>query len=421
MARPTFEVATILRDNLHRLGPLSAFKRRVIDKLVNCRTIIMGGHLKKCDKPACGHSEQSYNSCGDRHCPKCQYAARDSWIKKRLKEVLAIFYNHVVFAPPHVLNDIAITNKRLYYDLLMKTSSDVLMKLFAQVYKGAEAGIISVLHTWGQNMSFHPHAHLVIPGCGLADNDTRLEICKKAKKSKKRFLLPVKTLSKMFRAQFTKELKQQYFAGNLKFLDVNAQYSSPGAFLDLIDKSFKTDWIVYAKSPFPSPVAVLKYLSGYTHRIAISNHRITAVENDTVSFRYKDYREKVSGDGYYETKEMTLSTMEFIRRFLMHILPRGFARIRYYGFLSSARKGVALPRARELLAKTKKVQVPTEELNKVLAELAQDGLINRDVCPKCKEGKMIILETIARSDKAKRHFAIARMTHGIDPPVLKSA
>ena len=393
MTKPKYEVADIFRQYGHLLGPLSDQKRRIVRHIIDCRTEALGGHIYECEN--CHHIDQSFNSCCDRHCPKCQHAARKRWVENRMQEVLPVPYYHVVFTLPHIFNEIILTNKKLIYALLLKTASETVKTLFAKQYDNAEPGIISVLHTWGQNLSLHPHVHMVIPSGGLADDDTRWVPCKSGKKSKKNYFLPIKTLSSIFRARFTAAIKKMFYSGKICFLDVNAYLSSPSSFQDLIDKAYKTDWVVYAKSPFATPIAVLKYLGGYTHRIAFSNHRIIAVENGTVRFRFKDYREKKDG-GSYETKDMTLSVVEFMRRFLMHVVPRGFARIRYYGFLASARKKKSLASAGELLAATKKARLLKVELAKTLEDFVKDGFVTSDLCPSCKAGKMVITGDIRK-------------------------
>ena len=393
------EVADIFCEYGHLLGDLPEYKRRVVQHIIECRTELLGGHVYKCDK--CGHEDHSFHSCRDRHCPKCQYAARKKWVEDRMEEVLAVPYYHVVFTMPHVFNNMLITNKKKIYALLIRTATDTVKKVFSDHYEGAEAGIIAVLHTWGQNLSLHPHVHMVIPSGGLADNDGRWVACRSGKKSKKNYFLPITALSKVFRAKFVKGLKKLFYSGDLSFLDVNKQLDSPGAFQDLIDDSFKTPWVVYAKSPFTTPLSVLKYLGGYTHRIAISNHRIKSVANGMVTFSYKDYREKENDGKSYKKKAMTLTVEEFMRRFLMHVLPRGFARIRYYGFLSSIRKKTALDCARKILAETKKVVITAAALAKTLAEFVTEGFVTSDICPECKEGAMVIIKTILRSGRGE--------------------
>ena len=388
MGKPKYEIADLFREHAHRLGPLSRQKRRVIHNIIACRTEVMGGHLYACDDADCDHSDQSYNSCGDRHCPKCQYAARQEWVKERMSEVLPVPYYHFVFTLPHVYNDLILTNKKVIYDLLFKTSSNVVKQLFAKEYEGSEAGFIAILHTWGQNMSLHPHIHMVIPSGGLDDGGARWVKCKSGKKSKKNYFLPVLELSDMFRAQFVEELKKLFYKGKLTFLEVNKQFDSPGAFQDLLNKSFKTPWVVYGKDPFATPLTVLNYLGRYTHRIAFANHRIISIENDHVVFSYKDYREGKKGKKSHKNKVMALGVVEFMRRFLMHVVPRKFSR-RYYGFLSSGRKTKALAKARELLADAGETAKAAATLTKALDEMIRDGFVYSDVCPKCSRGKMV--------------------------------
>ena len=323
-----------------------------------------------------------------------------------MKEVLPVPYYHVVFTIPHIFNELILTNNRKIYGLLFKAATDTVKKVFADQYEGAEAGMIVALHTWGQNLSLHPHLHLVIPSGGLAEGDTKWVPCRSGKKSKKNYFLPIRTLSKVFRAKFIKGLKSLFNTGKLAFLEVNGFLDHPGTFQDLLDGAFKTPWVAHAKSPFTTTLAVLKYLGGYTHRIAISNHRIISVENGQVTFRYKDYREKVKGGDAYKTKVMTLQVVEFMRRFLMHIVPRGFARIRYYGFLSPKRKKSALESARKILAKAKNAIVTAEALAKTLAEFVVDGFVTSDICPKCKEGTMVVIRDIHRIKREQTFFPL---------------
>ena len=395
MEQPKHEIADILRGHFHRLGHLSKRTRQVVHNIIACRTEIMGGHLYECDDPDCDNSDHSYNSCGDRHCPKCQYAARQEWVKARMSEVLPVPYFHFVFTLPHVFNILILTNKVVIYNLFFKTASNVVKQLFATEYEGAKAGFIAVLHTWGQNLSLHPHIHMVIPGGGLADDGTKWVKCRSGKTSKKEYFLPVVTLSSMFRAQFVEGLKELFYKGKLTFLAVNACIDSPGAFQDLLDKSFKTPWVVYAKHPFATPLAVLRYLGNYTHRIAFSNRRIVAIESDSVVFSYKDYRAGKKGKKSHDMKVMSLSIVEFMRRFLMHVVPRGFSRIRYYGFLSAGGKTKALAKARELLAADKNTVKAATSLVKALEECNKDGPVHSDICPKCNRGKMVAVHKLS--------------------------
>ena len=399
LEKTNMEVADIFLEYGHLLGMLSAQKQRVVRHIIECRTEALGGHLYKCDH--CGHEEHTYNSCRNRHCPKCQYSARRKWVEARMEEVLPVPYYHVVFTMPHVFNDLVLTNKKQIYGLLMQTATDTVKEVFSSQYEGSDPGIIAVLHTWGQNLSLHPHAHMVIPSGGLVDDDSRWVPCRSGKKSKKNYFLPVKTLSQVFRAKFVKRLRKMFYKNELCFLDVNKQFDHPVAFNELIQSSFKKPWVVYAKSPFNTPLAVLRYLGGYTHRIAISNHRIKAVKDGMVIFSCKDYREKSEDGKSYKKKFETLSVVEFMRRFLMHILPSGFARIRYYGFLSSARKKSALQSAREILAETKKAVIAAAELAKNLADFVAEGFVTSDICPECKEGVMVIIRTILKVGRGR--------------------
>ena len=387
------EVADIFLLYGHLLGPLSKQKERIIRNIIECRTELLGGHIYRCDK--CGHEEHVFRSCQDRHCPKCQAKARKKWVEARMKEVLPVAYYHVTITMSHVFNELILTNKQIIYKLMFETSSAAVLELFAEQYEGAKAGIIAVLHTWGQNLGLHPHIHMVIPAGGLADNDTRWVKCKSGKKSKKNYFLPVDVLGKLFRAKFVAGLKRLFYSGKLTFLDVNKHLDYPGTFQDLLDSAFKTPWIANAKDPFNSTLAVLKYLGGYTHRIAISNYRIKSLENDMVTFSYKDYRQKGKKGRSYTWKVMSLHVVEFMRRFLLHVVPRRFSRIRYYGFLSSKLKKKAIERARKILEETKQGIVCAAKLAKTLKEFETDGFVTSDICKSCEEGVMIIVATIS--------------------------
>ena len=409
MSESKIEVADIFRLHGHQLGPLSKQKERIIQNIIECRTELRGGHVYRCDK--CGYEENVFRSCQDRHCPKCQVKARKKWVEDRMKEVLPVTYYHVVITLPHVYNELILTNKKAIYALFFETATSTVLNIFADQYEGAQAGIIAVLHTWGQNLSLHPHIHMVIPAGGLADGDTRWVKCRSGKKSKKNYFLPIKTLTKVFRAKFAKGLKKLFYSGKLTFLDVNKHLDHPGAFQDLIDSSFKTPWVAHAKDPFNNTMAVLKYLGGYTHRIAISNYRVKSLENGTVTFSYKDYKipNKKKGRSY-TWRKMSLGVVEFMRRFLLHVVPRRFSRIRHYGFLSSKRKKKAIECARKILEETKQGIVCATKLAKTLKEFETDGLVTSDICKSCEEGVMIIIATIAGKQNKEVAFLPLRPT-----------
>ena len=373
MKKQKLEIADVFRQYRHLLRDLSAEKNKVIDAIVKCRTGELGTTIYQCD--ACGHIEISDVSCRNRHCPKCQYAAQMKWIEARTAEILPVCYFHLVFSIPHCFNDIALTNKEVFYGILFKAASKALRKLFRQTY-AAEAGMIAILHTWGQNLGLHPHIHIIVPGGGINDENEWI-VCKRG------YYLSVKVLSKIFRGIFLKEIRKAYKQSKLEFLDVNRFLAQPSNFADLLDSSTKEEWVVYTKKPFQSPLPVLKYLGGYTHRIAFSNHRLIKIENDEVYFTYKDYKKnrKVK-------KVMKLHVVEFMRRFLMHILPRGFMRIRHYGILSNSRRKETIAIARSANKKLSKKYDPV----KVVEEYKQEMTVLTDRCPMCKEGKMTMVE-----------------------------
>ena len=364
--RPAFEVADVINahwQDLLRNCQFNTWQLRTLDAIRRCRTASLGGHVDLCT--SCGHTRISYNSCRNRHCPKCQQIQRERWIKAREAELLPATYFHVVFTLPEALNKLCLYEPAKVYKLLFDTAWSV-MKSFAQDKKhlGAETGMISILHTWGQNLSLHPHIHCIIPGGGL----TKTGFWKHAKHDGK-FLFPVKALSPVFRARFVAALRK-----SIKGLDRS-----------FYDALFKTSWVVYAKSPFGGPKQVIEYLGRYTHKIAISNHRLLNLTQKAVNFRYKDYRD--AG----KNKTMTLETKEFIRRFSMHILPKGFMRIRHYGILSSSRKQKTLPAIHQQLGSLYKAE-EKKDSKQVSTALGFDP----DCCPVCKQQTMITLLSFDR-------------------------
>lgn len=313
-----FEVANVINSqwqNIIHASHYNTWQLRTLDAIRRCRTASLGGHVDLCTN--CGHTRISYNSCRNRHCPKCQQIQRERWIQEREAELLPATYFHVVFTLPEVINKLCLYEPAKIYKLLFDTAWSV-MKSFAhdQKHLGAETGMISILHTWGQNLSLHPHIHCIVPGGGL----TNAGFWKHARGDGK-FLFPVKAMSQVFRARFVNGLRNT-------IKDLHRSFYN-----DL----FKTNWVVYAKRPFGGPKQVIEYLGRYTHKIAISNHRLISITNDQVAFRYKDYRDQS------KNKIMTLEAQEFIRRFALHILPKGFMRIRHYGILSSSRKQKHFP------------------------------------------------------------------------------
>jgi hypothetical protein len=344
MNPPPFEVADIIRaagksfveKNRSRLNWQHL---RVLRAIERCRTAALGGHLDQCSR--CGHQAISYNSCRNRHCAKCQTNARDKWLAAREKELLDVPYVHVVFTLPHQLSPLALSNKKVIYDLLFRASAATLLEIAADPkHLGADIGFMGVLHTWGQNVLHHPHIHCVIPAGGLSlDHQSWIH-------PRYRFFLPVKALSRVFRGKFTAGLKKAFHQKKLIFPASLQSLMPERAFRSFLRSLFRQDWIVYAKPPFGGPHHVLHYLARYTHRVAISNHRLVAFADGQVTFRWKDYAHKS------KQKLMTVTAEEFLRRFLLHVLPRGFVRIRFFGFLANRCRKPLLPLCQHLLRMT---------------------------------------------------------------------
>jgi len=339
MNRPHLEVADIVRAQgeqfiANNRSWIHWVHQKVLRAIAHCRTAVLGGHLHQC--PCCGHRVIVFHSCRNRHCPKCQVAARRRWLAARQKELLAVGYFHVVFTLPHPLSPLMLQNKKLLYDLLFRASAETLLEIALDPkHLGAEIGFLSVLHTWGQNLRHHPHVHCVIPGGGLSPDHLRWI------HPRYHFLLPRHVLSRVFRGKFVDGLKKSH--RQLTLSGALQPLRHDQAFASFLRTLFRQNWVVYLKPPFGGPQHVLRYLAGYTHRVAISNHRLVAFEHDKVTFRYKDY---AHGN---KKRLMTLSSQEFLRRFLLHVLPRGFVRIRFYGFLGHRRKANLLPLCQQLL------------------------------------------------------------------------
>lgn len=377
--RTSLEVADIFRTagpayRAAHAGHLSLTQLKVMTAIENCRTAALGGHVEACED--CGHWRIAYNSCRNRHCPKCQGAAARTWLAEREADLLPVGYFHVVFTLPAEIASVAFQNKAVVYDLLFKAASETMLTIAADPrHLGARIGITAVLHTWGSALTHHPHVHMVVPGGGIALDGTRWISTRPA------FLLPVRVLGKLFRRLFLTRLIQLYDAGKLAFFGSLASLAERRAFLRHLAPIRKTRWVVYAKAPFAGPEAVLAYLSRYTHRIAISNRRLISFDEKGVTLRYKDYRR----DGPERQSVMTLATDEFIRRFMSHVLPRGFHRIRHYGLLASSSRKANLARARALL----EVAAPPDEA------IIEEPVDLRPPCP-CCGGHMIIIETFER-------------------------
>ncbi|MDP1638404.1 MAG: IS91 family transposase [Candidatus Nitrotoga sp.] len=343
MVRPVLEVADIFRAQgpawrAAQQGHLSLGQLKVMSAIEQCRSAALGGHVLHC--PACAHDEIAYNSCRNRHCPKCQASAAKRWLEARQTELLPVDYYHVVFTLPAPISAIAYTNKAVIYRLLFEVAAETLRTIAADPkHLGARIGATLVLHTWGSALTHHPHVHGIVPGGGLSLDGERWVACKPG------FFLSVRVLSRLFRRRFLEELAQVHRAGQLQFFGEYAQLSEATAFTEWLAPLRKCEWVVYAKRPFAGPAAVLAYLSRYTHRVAIANSRLIALDERGVTFKWKDYRET----GGTRHKTMTLKTDEFMRRFLLHVLPSGFHRIRHYGLIANSGRRENLARARELL------------------------------------------------------------------------
>jgi len=351
-----------------------------------CRTAALGGHVTRCED--CAYTAIAYNSCRNRHCPKCQGAAAKQWLTKREAELLPVPYYHVVFTLPAPISDIAYQNKAVIYDLLFKASAETLITIAADPkHLGARVGVTSVLHTWGSALTHHPHVHMIVPGGGISLNGSRWASCRPG------FFLPVRVLSRLFRRLLLEKLIAAHAAGRLHFFGNHVPLADAQAFAAYLAPMRKIEWVVYAKRPFGGPEAVLAYLARYTHRVAISNSRLIALDHDGVTFRWKDYRIE-ERDRF---KVMTLATDEFIRRFLIHVLPTGFHRIRHYGLFASTTRADNIARARELLAVSKPQSEPVDDREPTSRP-----------CPHCG-GRMIIIETFERGS-APRHRPTSPMS-----------
>ncbi len=384
MARPALEVADIFRAHgpawrRAQAGHLSLGQLKVMAAIERCRTAALGGHVARCEK--CAHTRIAYNSCRNRHCPKCQGAAAKAWLAEREAELLPVPYYHVVFTLPAPIADIAYQNKAAIYAILFKATAETLLTIAADPkHLGARIGLTAVLHTWGSALTHHPHIHCIVPGGGLAPDGERWISCRPG------FFLPVRVLSRLFRRLFLEQLAAAHAAGRLHFFGDHAPLAERHAFAAYLAPLRKVEWVVYAKRPFAGPAAVLAYLSRYTHRVAIANSRLIAFDDNGVTFRWKDYRAK----GRERQKVMTLASDEFIRRFLIHVLPNGFHRIRHYGLFANGGRAENLARVRDRLG----VPAPQDEPDD--ADAHADALPTSLLpCP-CCGGRMIIIETFER-------------------------
>ena len=398
MDRPKLEVAEVFRryGDAYRQAhgaSLCPAQRRVMSAIECCRTAALGGHLEQCDQ--CGHQRNAYNSCGDRHRPKCQSLARAHWIGARQAELLNTEYFHVVFTVPDQIAAIAYQNKRELYGILFQAAAETLRTIAADPqHLGAEIGFFAVLHTWGSNLLHHPHLHCVVPGGGLSPDGTAWISCQAG------FFLPVRVLSRLFRRLFLESLVKAFDAGKLAFLSSLELLRDRHTFLGYLAPTRQAEWVVYAKRPFAGPEQVLDYIGRYTHRVAISNNRLLDIAEGQVSFRYKDYRHDA------QQKTMTLAAEEFIRRFLLHVLPAGFQRIRYYGFLGNRYRKEKLARCRHLLGMPAYEEGPAKEAAPDYRERyeALTGVSLRR-CPVCHEGCMHVIEILPPS-RGNRSAAI---------------
>jgi hypothetical protein len=383
LARPKLEVADIFRDHgsawrAANAGHISLDQLKVMSAVERCRTAVLGGHVARCED--CAHEHIAYNSCRNRHCPKCQAGAAKAWLAAREAELLPVRYFHLVFTLPKAITDIAFQNKRELYNLLLRASADTVIRIAADPkHLGARVGITSVLHTWGSAMTHHPHVHMIVPGGGLSADSTKWIACRR------NFLLSVRVLSRLYRRLILDGLAKLQSAGKLQFFGDQAGLADHAAFNAVLLALRRIDWVVYSKEPFAGPRAVLAYLSRYTHRVAISNSRLIRMDSQGITFRVKDYR--IDGPGRHTT--MTLKTDEFIRRFLIHVLPKGQHRIRHYGFYGNGNRAANIARIRELLG---------AEPGRTCNDTADDTDAHRRIlalpCP-CCGGRLIIVETIA--------------------------
>jgi len=382
------EVADVFRSygsSYQAANGISVEQRRILHDLAVCRSAALGGHKKRCER--CGHEEISYNSCRNRHCPKCQAALRAQWLEAKAEDLLNVPYFHVVFTLPNAIGPLALQNKRVVYGLLFRVVSETLCTIARDPkHLGADIGFLAVLHTWGQNLHHHPHIHCVVPGGGIALDGSRWVKCRED------FFLPVRVLSRLYRKKFLACLGEAFNNGELRFCGSLETLAEPRNWCRLLAKLRSSDWVVYAKPPFGGPTQVLKYLARYIHRVAISNRRLVSFEDGKVTFRWKDYAQ---GN---RSRTMTLDAPEFIRRFLLHSLPKGFQRVRQYGFLANRVRQEKLSLCRELLsdasrrATTTDRTIPENTDNDV--QLDPNSSTTDGICPACQKGRMAIVEVI---------------------------
>ena len=384
MGRPALEVADIFRTHgpawrQAQRGHLSLGQLKVMSAIEQCRSAVLGGHVLRC--PGCGTIEISYNSCRNRHCPKCQSSAAQRWLEARQADLLPVEYFHVVFTLPAPIADLAYQNKAIVYGLLFDIAAETLLRNAAEPqHLGARIGATLVLHTWGSALTHHPHVHAIVPGGGLSADGCHWVACRPG------FFLSVRVLSRLFRRRFLEALQQAHHHGRLQFFGDLAGLADVGRFSEWLAPMRQCEWVVYAKRPFAGPDAVLAYLSRYTHRVAISNSRLLALDQRGVTFRWKDYRAK----GRTRYKAMTLEAGEFMRRFLLHVLPGGFHRIRHYGLLANGARRDNLKRARQLLAQVREPDALTH------CDVVEPTSAPTFVCRHCGRA-MVIIEILERA------------------------
>ena len=385
MSKPAFELAGIFREHgaAYRAShPLPREQLRVMRAIAVCRTATLGGHVERCSQ--CEHTRIAYNSCRNRHCPKCQGVERMKWLESRQAELLPVEYFHVVFTLPEPISKIALQNKRVVYGILLRSAAETLLAIARDPkHLGAVIGFFSILHTWGQNLLHHPHVHMVVPGGGLSPDHQRWVRCHPG------FFLPVKVLSRLFRRLFLEALEEAFQNQQLQFFGELEPLQQQETFTEYLRPLRDTEWVVYAKPPFGGAQQALAYLGRYTHRVAIANERIRQVENGRVSFQWKDYRRGKR----QQSQVMTLEAGEFIRRFLLHTLPVGFQRIRHFGFLANRRRATLIPLCRKLLTEPVTGLLPEREACRDLARKLDEKAPTP--CPECGKGVMIRLGFVA--------------------------
>jgi hypothetical protein len=394
MERPKLEVADVFRRygavyRQQHARSLSRGQRRVMSAIELCRTAALGGHLEQCD--SCGHQRPAYNSCRNRHCPKCQSLARAQWLEDRQAELLPVEYFHVVFTVPEEIATLAYQNRAVVYGILFRTTAETLHTIAADPkHLGAEIGFLAILHSWGQNLLFHPHLHCVVPGGGISADGKRWIACRPG------FFLPVRVLSRLFRRLFLEHLQAAFDTGKLQFFSSLERLRDPKAFAAYLSSLRQTEWVVYAKPPFGGPEQVLNYLGRYTHRVALSNNRLLNIDHGQIAFRWKDYRD------HGQQKTMTLEADEFIRRFLLHVLPDGFQRIRHYGFLGHRFRQAKLALCRQLLGVALVLTGVVTRRDKPDYRDLYEKLTGKSLreCPVCHRGQMVTVAVLSASNRA---------------------